>query len=112
MSLGVLHRAGVAIVLIAVLLLPYGRCQAMAAASSHDCCVHHSAPSTSVKAECCTIRGQLPAVVAPRAALAPHPLSTVALVQFAAEPVTRLCAAPSKVISGHSPPPGASVLRI
>jgi hypothetical protein len=112
MSLGVLHRAGVAVMLIAVLLLPYGRCQAMAAASSHDCCVRHSAPSTSVKAECCTIRGQLQAVVSPRTALAPHPLSAVALLHSAAEPVTRYHAASPKIVAGHSPPPGRCVLRI
>src|SRR5215831_16303688 len=71
MAPGVLHRAGIAIVLIATLLLPYGRCQSPGRVTAHDCCAHHSAPVAAIKANCCTVRSQLPAMVPDRAAANP-----------------------------------------
>src|SRR5438045_9683960 len=63
---GILHRAGVAVVLIATLLVPYGRCQSPSRAAAHECCKNNSVPAASVKASCCTVRSELPAIVVER----------------------------------------------
>jgi len=106
-----LHRAGVAVLLIATLLLPYGRCQSPGPAAGHDCCAHPSAPMAAVQASCCTIRGQLPAIVGHRAALGAPPLAAVAFV-VTTEPMFQAKACPLTPAAHHSPPPGASILRI
>ena len=113
MAHGMLHRAGVAVVLIATLLLPYGRCQSPVRGDGHDCCVHPTAPAAaSVKASCCTVRSQLPAIVSQRAVLSASPFATVAFVGTAAEPAIPFQSVSKIQTTHHSSPPGASVLRI
>lgn len=112
MAHGMLHRAGVAVVLIATLLLPYGRCQSPVRGDGHDCCVHPTAPAASLKASCCTVRSQLPAIVSQRAVLNAHPFAAVAFIGTAVEPAIPFQAVSKIPITHHSSPPGASVLRI
>jgi hypothetical protein len=112
MAQGMLHRAGEAIVLIAVLLLPYGRCQSPVRGDGHDCCVHPPAPAASLESSCCTVRSQLPAIVGQRAVLSAPPVATMAFAGTATESAIQLVIAPKSPMAQHSPPPGASVLRI
>src|SRR5579862_9718303 len=109
---GALHRVGVAIVLIVVLLAPYGRCQAPAPAASHDCCAQGSAPATSVKSSCCTFRSELPAIVPSRAVLGPDATSVLFVCDVTVAPAFTFEAATVFTQTRHTPPPGASVLRI
>jgi hypothetical protein len=111
MAQGVLHRAGVAIVLVATLLLPYGRCQAPARAASHDCCVH-SAPMATAGTNCCIVRSQLPAIVVERAAPVSQRLVSAVFVVPPAEPAMRFETTAEAAVAHHPSPPGASVLRI
>lgn len=112
MAQGMLHRAGVAIVLIATLLVPYGRCQSPAGAAGHDCCAHSTAPMSAVKANCCTVRTQPPAIPVERAALSPHDLAATAFFGACGEAAIKFPVAPKTPAPHHSPPPGASILRI
>jgi hypothetical protein len=111
MAQGVLHRAGVAIVLMATLLLPYGRCQAPVRAASHECCAH-SAPMATVGTNCCIVRTQLPAIVIQRAAPVSQRLVSAVFVVPPAEPVMRFEATADAAVAHRPSPPGASVLRI
>ena len=109
---GVFHRAAVAIVLIATLILPYGRCQSPGKGAGHDCCQHHSSPVASLKAGCCTVRSETPAIVAEKdlandmSAAAQNEL--VPAVAFKA--MSESAAIPA--IPHSSPPGGKSILRI
>ncbi len=111
MAQGLLYRTGIAIVLMATLLLPYGRCQAPARAASHDCC-EHSVPLATVGTNCCIVRSQLPAVVVkPAAAPSPRFASAVFVVP-AAGPAMRFGATTRADATHLSSPPGPFVLRI
>ncbi len=112
MVFGALHRTGVAIVLIVALLAPYGRCQAPARATSHDCCAQRSAPTASVKSSCCTFRSELPAIVPNRAVLGPDAVSVSFVCDVMVAPSFTFEAATMFTQTRHTPPPGASVLRI
>ncbi len=112
MTQGILHRAGVAIVMIITLLLPYGRCQSPTRATRHDCCVHPSAPAASIKASCCTVRSELPAIVEQRAVVSPNPLAILASFVPAEEPAIQLGANATTATPHRSSPPGKSILRI
>ena len=109
---GILHRAGVAIVLIAVLLLPYGRCQSPSRAGAHECCTHHSAPAASVKSSCCTVRSELPAVPVEQAVVNPGVAIMAAEFVPAAVPAVARQSAAVVAPPRHWSPPGKSVLRI
>lgn len=111
MAKGVFHRAGVAIVLIATLLLPFGTCQPGARRASHDCC-SHAAPVASLKADCCIVRSEMPAVVAERAAVDPVALYSAAPVLLASGPVIAIPSGFSVTLAEDSPPPGKFILRI
>ena len=108
---GMLHRAGVAIVLMATLLVPYGRCQAPNRTAGHECCMRHAAPAASLKASCCTVRSEIPAIVVERAVPNPNAMML--------QPTPVAIAAPAAIsmkfvvppFLEHSPPPGKSVLR-
>jgi hypothetical protein len=109
---GMLHRAGVAIVLIVTLLAPYGRCQSPSRAFRHECCKQHSAPAASVKANCCTVRNELPAIVVERAVPCPIAVHlSAAFLPAAASAITFEASAIAAVVHNASPP-GKSVLRI
>jgi hypothetical protein len=112
MTQGVLHRAGVAIMLITMLLLPYGRCQSPTRATRHDCCVHPSAPVASVKASCCTVRSEVPAIVEQRAVVSPHLLVIQSGFIPAAEPAMQFETSATTAAAHHFSPPGKSILRI
>jgi hypothetical protein len=109
---GMLHRAGVAIVLIATLLVPYGRCQSPSRTGTHECCNQHSAPAASAKASCCTLRSELPAIVVERAVLSPIAVHVSAASVPAVAPVIMFGAAAIAAVALPSSPPGKSVLRI
>ena len=111
MTQGVLHRAGVAIVLTLTLLLPYGRCQSPARATGHDCCVHQS-PAASVKTNCCAIRSELPAIVEQRAVVSPNPLAVLVAILPAEEFAVSFAASATTAAPHRSSPPGKSILRI
>jgi hypothetical protein len=112
MAPGVLHRAGVAIVLMATLLLPYGRCQSPRRAAAHDCCAHDAAPVASVKANCCTVRSELPAIVWESAAGNPNPLAMPAWFGPSATPDLPFETRVAATAPDHSPPRAQAVLRI
>lgn len=112
MAKGLFRRASAAIVLIVMLMLPFGTCQAPRHAAGHDCCVRHSAPVASLKANCCTVRSELPAIVVEQAVPNPDSLSTVVWFQPAADPAVNLELAASPSVARYSPPPGKSILRI
>jgi hypothetical protein len=106
------HRVAVAIVLMATLLLPYGRCQSPSRAAAHDCCKYQSAPAASVGANCCTVRSELPAIVVERAVVDPHAV-TIQSPAVPANDSAAICLTPvAPALSQHSPPPGKSILRI
>jgi hypothetical protein len=106
------QRAAVVIMLIASLLAPYGRCQSPGRTISHECCVQDAAPKTSVTANCCIVRSQLPAVVGERRALGPAVMPIAAECVPSREPAILFHANAAIPAAHHSPPPGASVLRI
>jgi len=109
---GILHRAGVAVVLIATLLVPYGRCQSPSRAAAHECCKNNSVPAASVKASCCTVRSELPAIVVERAVVSPIAVDMPAAFVAAAAPAITFEVRATGVAVRHSSPPGKSVLRI
>jgi hypothetical protein len=108
---GIFHRAAVAIVLIATLILPYGRCQSPGKGAGHDCCQHHSAPAASLKAGCCTVRGETPAIVAEK-----DRANDMSATQNELVPVVSIKAMPKSAaipaLPHFSPPGGKSILRI
>ena len=112
MTQGVLYRTGVAILMIIALLLPYGRCQSPIRATRHDCCVHQSTPAASVKASCCTVRSELPAIIEQRAVVSSNPLAIVASLLPATESAMQFEASSTTAAAHHSSPPGKSILRI
>jgi hypothetical protein len=112
MTQGVLHRASVAVVLILTLLLPFGRCQSPTGAARHDCCVHPSAPAASVKASCCTVRSELPAIVEQRAVVNPNPPAVLSSFLLATGPAAQFEASATTAAAHHASPPGKSILRI
>jgi len=109
---GMFHRAGVAILLIATLLLPYGTCQPTARAAGHDCCGHHSAPVASLKANCCIVHSEIPAIVVEQAAVNPVALSPVTSIPLASAPAIAIEPEVPVALPDHSPPLGKSILRI
>ena len=111
MGMRMLYRAGMAIVLTATLLLPYGTCQPPSRLAAHNCCGHPAAPAATVKANCCTVHSQLPAFVVDRAAVGPDQLIASSYVAAAA-PSVGFFPRPAVFLAQHSPPPGKSVLRI
>jgi hypothetical protein len=108
---GMFHRAAVAIVLMATLLLPYGKCQSPSRGTAHDCC-RHSAPPPSVKASCCTVRSEVPAIVVERAVA--NPTAADLQPEFTPAPgrLALFDSATAPALPQHSPPPGKSILRI
>ena len=112
MAQGVFRRALVAIVMIATLLLPYSACHAQSRVSGHECCVYHTAPADTVKANCCTVRSELPAVVEERIAPCSDSLSSVISFVPIAEAALSLEVPTSTAAAISSPPPGKFILRI
>src|SRR3954449_9504955 len=112
MATGIFHRAAMAVVLIASLLVPYARCQSASRAAAHECCQQHSAPALSLKASCCTIRSELPAIVVERAVVSPGMVDMPSGFGPAATPTITVEATATTAIAQYSPPPGKSVLRI
>jgi len=112
MVYGMFHRAGVAIALIAAILAPYGRCQSPDRAKAHECCMHHSAPAPALKANCCTIRSELPAVPVEHDAV--NSVTTDVTNAFVAAPSVSSTPASAEATApaGHWSPPGKPVLRI
>jgi hypothetical protein len=109
---GIFQRAGVVIVLIASLLAPYGTCQSPGPTKSHECCEQDAAPKASVTANCCIVRSQLPAVVGERPALGPTAMPAAAEFVPPREAAILIHTDAATPAAQHSPPPGASVLRI
>jgi hypothetical protein len=109
---GIFQRACVAVLLIASLLAPYGRCQPPGRATSHTCCLQDSTPKASVTGNCCVVRSQVPAVEGKRASLDLTVLPTTSEFVPLRAPATLLHASMANPIEQSSPPPGASVLRI
>ena len=108
----IVQRVAVVIVLVASLLAPYARCQSPSRTFRHECCLQDAAPKTSVTANCCIVRPQLPAVVGEHPALGPTAMPAAAGLVPAREPAIHFhtnAAAPSVQVS---PPPGAFILRI
>lgn len=112
MAQGMFHRAGVAILLIATLVFPFGMCQPPAGAANHDCCSHHSAPVASLKANCCIVRGEVPAVAVEQAAVNPVALSSVSSILVTAGPAIAIKPGVPVALPDHSPPGSKSILRI
>lgn len=109
---GMLRRAGVAIVLMATLLLPYGTCQPAARARRHDCCGGQSAPNASVKTNCCIVRSEIPAVVVENAAVSLSVVLSSSPIPFGSAPTITMKPGAAVAVADTSPPPGKSVLRI
>src|SRR3954470_1754531 len=112
MVMGIIHRAGVAVVLLATLLVPYARCQSPSRAAAHECCHQHSAPAASAKANCCTVRSELPAIIVERAVVSSAAVDLPAAFVPAALPAITFEAIATISFAPHAPPPGKSVLRI
>ena len=112
MAQGMFGRACVAIVIIATLLLPYATCQPAARSAGHDCCAQHAAPAPSLKANCCTIRSEVPAIVVERSVADPASFSTVDSFVLAAEPAVILDSAAPIAVVPTSPPLRKAILRI
>lgn len=109
---GVFHRAGVAILLIVTLLLPFATCQPPARAANHDCCAHHSAPAASLKASCCLVHSDLPAIVVERTAVNALDFAQPAPNVLSLTPAMPVDTREATIIALYSPPPGKSILRI
>src|ERR1017187_6516475 len=109
---GTFLRAMVATLLTGALLAPLGICLQPAQKSAHSCCAGESKPQGTIRANCCTVRTPLPAlVVTPKL---PAPAPSMVVPQFAlfnefasANGLTATAAIPR-----GSPPPDASILRI
>ena|ERR1035441_155568 len=107
---GSFQRAAVAVLLMVALLAPFGTCRPISGASQHSCCA--SEQSATVGADCCIARPLLPAVVKERVLPDQMAFAVVLKVLPLAETAASYDAAPTAVVGPHSPPPGASVLRI
>src|SRR5215472_9954877 len=110
MGIGMVYRAGVAMVLTVALLLPYATCKPAGRLDAHDCCGHPAAPAASIKADCCIVHSELPAMVVDGAAIGPAAIPSS--YEVAAAPSTGLLPRPAASPAGYSSPPGKSVLRI
>jgi len=61
-----LQRAAMAILLVGMMIAPLGICLQRTHKGAHSCCMQQSGASHSLRADCCFVRGQLPAtLVAP-----------------------------------------------
>ena len=96
--------------LIVTLLLPLGTCQPPARAVNHECCGHYPSPVAGLKANCCLVHGEVPAIVVEQAAVSPvlpvssmHMSSPAAIAIHLGMPVA---------LPDHSPPGGITILRI
>ncbi len=74
------QRTGVAILLIVTLLLPFETCRPADRPANHDCCGQHSEPVAGVKANCCIVHSELPAIVAERATISHVLLANIATI--------------------------------
>ena len=112
MAQGTLKRAGMAILLVITLLLPYGTCQPAPRASHHDCCGQHSAPMASLKADCCIVHSELPAVVVEKAAV--DPVGNISPCPMPPGPTPAITVNPGVhfALVDTSPPPGKFILRV
>ncbi|MGD0628133.1 MAG: hypothetical protein ABR987_02205 [Terracidiphilus sp.] len=108
----VFQRAMVAIFLVASLIAPIGTCLQQTHKAGHDCCVPMPASSTAIQNDCCTAKSTLPAmVVAPNlsgSAASNVVMETISTIEISSPSDLPVLA----VIPPHSPPPGASILRI
>ena len=112
MTQGMFRRACGAIVLMAMLLLPYATCQSPARSVRHDCCAQHAVPADSLKANCCTVRSEVPAIVVESWVPDPVSFSAVDCFALAAEPVVMFASGGPAAVVHSSPPPRKSILRI
>lgn len=106
------HRAAVAIVLMATVLVPYGSCRPQVRIAAHDCCPQAAYHAAVIEQDCCIARASIPAMITERPAYNSTPMllpyGFVAAVGLSA-PTDRIATTPGVAFS---PPPGASVLRI
>jgi hypothetical protein len=112
MKIGIFQRVGLTVLLIGAMLMPFGTCPQMKHTTAHSCCAPASETGKTIKANCCVVREQQPAVVvvpslpnsAPMAA-APELISTN--VHSSSREVSV-----AVFIPPLSPPTGAFNLRI
>jgi hypothetical protein len=109
---GVFQRAAVAIVLMGLLLAPFGTCLQPAHKTAHGCCAPASESGKAAQTNCCTASAPLPAVVVAANLPGSAPMTVaqefISLDEFS----TRSEFPRLAVIPPHSPPAGAFNLRI
>jgi hypothetical protein len=106
------QRAAVAIVLMVTLLAPLGICRQPAPAAKHRCCAMASDHDPSVRTDCCVVRTPVAAIASERVLPNTSPLQIESEIAALVEPASLLDVPAAIVVGPHSPPPGASVLRI
>src|ERR1035441_10247282 len=104
--------AAVAIVPMAALLAPLGFCRQLATSPKHHCCAMAATDNPSVRTDCCVVRAPVPAIESKR--VLPNTSQIQTDREFAArvEPASSLDLHAAIIVGPHSPPPGASILRI
>ena len=106
------QRAAVAILLMATLFAPFGTCRQTAHMAKHACCSTAPDHCAAVRADCCSVRTPAPAVVIVRDLPSPPPIQCHHEPGGLFQTATFYEVAAATIVGPHSPPPGASVLRI
>src|ERR1035437_1493025 len=106
------QRAAVAIVLMVTLLAPLGICRQPDPAAKHRCCAMAADHTPSARTDCCVVPAPVPAVENKRVLPNTSPLQIESEMAALVEPASLLDVAAAIIVGPHSPPPGASVLRI
>ena len=109
---GSFQRAALSILVMALMLAPFGVCSQPVAKGAHSCCAMQSEPLQSLQNGCCVVKAPLPGgTVAPLISVA-NPLQLVQQPLMRGE-VPLFTSRPAvAVIPPLSPPTGAFILRI
>jgi hypothetical protein len=100
-----------AILLMALMIAPFGICLPQHANGAHSCCMQMETPH-SVRTNCCVARPQLPATLAASAVPNSSPSETVHAYAVCVEAMATSKHPAIAIIPHLSPPTGAIILRI
>jgi len=109
---GAFQRAGMAILLIGLMIAPMCVCLQQPRKGAHSCCMQQSESTPSLRANCCVVRAPLPTTVVAPTLPGAKPLAPVELLEALVAMPSKGHQPPAIVIPPLSPPPGAFILRI
>ncbi len=109
---GSVQRGALAILMMVVMLAPFGACLQRTAKSAHSCCAMLLEQTPSQMVNCCVVKAKTPAAAVLPAVSGENPLQMVEQSQERAEIPSFHDVATTGVIPPLSPPTGAFNLRI